>query len=501
MYTDHFGLNEMPFSAEPNPRFLVLMDEHREALATMVYAIEQQEGWALIVGEPGVGKTTLIMALLRELGDRVVSAVITNVKLAPLDFMNQIALELGLEGPFASKGPFLAALGQVLNQCREQGLKLLLVVDEAQDLSAEMVEELRLLGNLDTGSPRTLNILLVGQPELIRVLKRSASRALLQRLHRNYALKPLNPGATAEYARERLALAGANREIFEPDALAAVHEVTGGVPRLINAVCDDAMIQAYAADAAKVGRAHVMQAARENPALDLEAAGDETWPAAQPAVQTYREPEPAPVRQPDSPPPAPPSPPTPHPMPASEPEPATPKPPPAWRRRLGKLEGEQPKAPPVRQPGPEPKPRRPRQTALQEAAEALDEQTAAPAKRGLFSRFAASLSREAPGSLWKRALVLLAVLGLLWGGYLGVKQGYYWVKKRFLGGGEIQLFLPDETPLKRQNQKGELKTPLDWGPRLDSQAAAESGQGPTGGSIPAAPAPGKDGGQGGGNRG
>ena len=235
MYTEYFGLKEMPFAAEPNPRLLVLMEEHREALATMVYAIEQQEGWALIVGEPGVGKTTLIMALLRELGERVIPAVITNPTLTPLDFMNQVALELGLEGPFVSKGPFLSTLGQFINRCRLQGRKVLLVVDEAQDLSAEMVEELRLLGNLDASLPRVLNILLVGQPELVRVLKRSASRALLQRLHRNYALKPLNPTASAEYIRQRLTLAGSQREIFEPDALEAVHEMTGGVPRLINA--------------------------------------------------------------------------------------------------------------------------------------------------------------------------------------------------------------------------------------------------------------------------
>ncbi|MFH1060913.1 MAG: AAA family ATPase, partial [Pseudomonadota bacterium] len=310
MYTDHFGLNEMPFSAEPNPRFLVMMDEHREALATMVYAIEQQEGWALIVGEPGVGKTTLIMALLRELGEKVVSAVITNVKLSPLDFMNQIALELGLEGPFPSKGPFLAALGQVLNQCRVQELKLLLVVDEAQDLGAEMVEELRLLGNLDTGVPRTLNILLVGQPELIRVLKRSASRALLQRLHRNYALKPLTVTATADYINQRLKLAGAKRDIFDSDAMEAVFEVTGGVPRLVNAVCDDAMLQAYAADAEKVTRVHVLQAARENPALDLDAGVDQGYPEAPPAVERPR----------------PPAPPSPAPAPRPEPAPA-PRPP------------------------------------------------------------------------------------------------------------------------------------------------------------------------------
>ena len=460
MYTEYFGLKEMPFAAEPNPRLLVLMEEHREALATMVYAIEQQEGWALIVGEPGVGKTTLIMALLRELGERVNAAVITNPTLTPLDFLNQVALELGLEGPFASKGPFLATLGQFINRCRLQGRKVLLVVDEAQDLSAEMVEELRLLGNLDASSPRVLNILLVGQPELIRVLKRSASRALLQRLHRNYALKPLNATASAEYIRQRLTLAGSQREIFEPEALEAVHEMTGGVPRLINAVCDDALLLAYSSEVGKVNREMVIQASRDNPALDLDEGLDQVPPPpprpSPEAFQPASEPPDSAMETPAAP---------------------LPQPPAGAAPRLGKLR---------RQVKPAPEARQAAKASLDNLAIESELDEAAPAKRGIFSRFAASLSREAPGSLWKRFLVLCLLLGLVFGGYFGGKRAYHWVKARFFG--EIQLFrlseeLPDNPVAAPQERR------QDWGPlikgALDTPPAKPGGG--LGGPLPPAP--------------
>ncbi len=445
MYIEYFGLKEMPFAAEPNPRLLVLMEEHREALSTMVYAIEQQEGWALIVGEPGVGKTTLIMALLRELGERVNAAVITNPTLTPLDFMNQVALELGLAGPFASKGPFLAALGQFIDRCRLLDKKVLVVVDEAQDLSAEMIEELRLLGNLDTNSPRVLNILLVGQPELIRVLKRSASRALLQRLHRNYALKPLSNTATAEYIRQRLTLSGSQREIFSPDALEAVHEVTKGVPRLINAICDDALLLAYSGELGKVDRETVLQASRDNLALDLE----DDLPSEKPlAADTSASQNIG--RTPERIPPAPEP-------PASSDEAVSPprrRQPPRQPPRSGKLR---------HQDRPDPGPRPATRSSLENLAIEPDLDEGEPSRRGFFSRLAKSLSRHTPGSLWRRVLVLVVVCGLIFGGYYGGKRAYHWVKARFFG--EIQLFSLSEDPPESPEVNAKER-PQDWGPLL-----------------------------------
>lgn len=270
MYASHFNLKELPFVAEPDARFIVLSGDHHEALATMVYAIDQQEGWALLLGEPGMGKTTLVMALLRELRDRVIPAVITNPNLDVLDFYNMVALELGLEGPFASKGQFIMALGELMQTCRARGRVVLLVVDEAQSLSPDMLEELRLLGNLDDQAPRVLNIFLVGQPELLRLLKRPESRGLLQRLRRHHMVKPMTPKETAGYIRHRLTVAGGDKALFDARALATVYQLTRGVPRLVNSLCDDAMLLAYTRDMDGIDRQVVLDAARENQLVDYQ---------------------------------------------------------------------------------------------------------------------------------------------------------------------------------------------------------------------------------------
>ncbi|MFH1036314.1 MAG: AAA family ATPase [Pseudomonadota bacterium] len=469
MYNDFYGLKEKPFAAEPNPRFLVLMEEHQEALSTLVYAIDQQEGWALVVGEPGVGKTTLIIALLRELGERVLSAVVTNPKLVPLDFLNQLALELGLEGPFASKGPFLAALAQLINRCRREGKLILLVVDEAQDLSAEMLEELRLLGNLDNASPRVLNIFLVGQPEIIRVLKRAAARALMQRLHRSYALKPLTPKATALYVSQRLSLAGASGAIFNVEGLAGVYEVSRGVPRLINSVCDDALLLGMHQEQKTIGRELVRQAAADDPSLD--------WPPSEEFLRGVT-PPPLPEPQPHDAAPEPPA--------ERAPAPSTfraaalaaelaldtqtdsggqPQAPSPQRPEPGDETTIEPEDAPPPLPRPEPgmaPPRRPLPGAVRPGqARPL---VRPPAKRrGIFSRLAAGLSREAPGSLWKRVLFLLLLLALLGGGYFGVKKA--WPRIKFWVSGPT-IEIPDIVPEVAKSAPKAKEGPIDWGPTL-----------------------------------
>lgn len=489
MYNDFYGLKEKPFAAEPNPRFLVLMEEHQEALSTLVYAIDQQEGWGLVVGEPGVGKTTLIIALLRELGERVLSAVVTNPKLVPLDFLNQLALELGLEGPFASKGPFLAALAQLINRCRREGRLVLVVVDEAQDLSAEMLEELRLLGNLDNASPRVLNIFLVGQPEIIRVLKRAAARALMQRLHRSYALKPLTPQATAEYVRQRLSLAGAQREIFDAEGMAAVYEVSRGVPRLINSLCDDAMIIGLHQGQKTLGRQLVLQAAAEDPSLEWPPSEERLAGPASLAAALAPAPTPEPPSRP-APEPAPsrpaaassfraaalaaelaaePLPPgQPEPQPEPRPQPAAEAPEEAQPQAGPSPEASPPKRP---QPRPEPEdtpaPRRPPAAAPRPGRLAAERERAPirpPArKRGIFSRLASGFSREAPGSLGKRILFLLLLLALIAGGYFGVKKA--WPRVRgWVSGPSIEI--PDIAPEVTKSAPKAKEGPVDWGPTL-----------------------------------
>ncbi len=288
MYTKFFHMREMPFGLEPDSRFLVLAEEHKKALSTLVYAMREREGWALLLGEAGVGKTTLVMALLRKMGEAVIPAVITNPLLEPMDFFNLVALELGMEGPYESKGQFIIDLGQLINGCRQQNRVMLLVVDEAHSLTPRLLEELRLLGNLDGATPRVLNIFLVGQPKLLPLMKETGVRGLMQRLRRHYLLKPLSQKETAGYVRRRLEVAGGSPDIFDGGALQEVHYITGGTPRLINALCDEALLTAFSQAQRQVNRDLILQAAIQS--TDL------LWPQPEPEPpsETVRpEPEPS----------------------------------------------------------------------------------------------------------------------------------------------------------------------------------------------------------------
>lgn len=466
MYNEFFQLTEMPFAIEPNPRFIMLGEDHREALATLVYAIDQQEGWALLLGEAGVGKTTLIIALLRELKDRVMAAVITNPRLDVLDFFNVMALELGMEGPFRSKGQFLMALQQMIRRCRQEGKTLLLVIDEAHSLSSAMLEELRLLGNLDDSSPRVLNIFLVGQPELLQHLRQPEAKGLLQRLRRHYVLKPLDAKETAAYIRHRLEAAGGNPDIFDQEALGAVYEITKGTPRLVNSLCDDAMLLAFTHDTKHINNSLIMDSAKEDFTL--------TWPPtgeAKAKDQLAAETVPAPAEAGFPPPPS-----------SEEPvgEQAGPKKRisneasgaflPQQAEEHSREEVREPKISVEPQIPPEPAPARTRPSP------APRKKKAPSPKTGAASRFAASLSRNAPGSMWKRTLVLILLVTLALGGYIFVKRGGYNFLQRqwwgLMGTKSRSLFTPQEsTPGTKVAPKPRNNSGVkDWGPIVPAPA-------------------------------
>ena len=267
MYQEHYGLVRSPFEMTPDPTFLVLGDTHREGLATLVYAVRSRKGFVLLTGEVGTGKTTLLHALLSQLDREAASAFIFNPRVGPLDFFRMVFEELGIEERCETKAEYLLALNRFLIERLERDQPTLLIVDEAQNLSPEMLEEIRLLSNLETPSSKLLQIMLVGQPELVDLLARPELRQLRQRIVLRHRLRPFTEQEMCHYIDERLRLAGyTGKALFKNAALRELFRLTGGVPRLINALCDGALLLGYGRDLATLDADAIREVARD---LDL----------------------------------------------------------------------------------------------------------------------------------------------------------------------------------------------------------------------------------------
>jgi general secretion pathway protein A len=266
MYVSFFGLIEKPFSITPDPRYLYLSERHAEALAHLLYGINESGGFIQLTGEVGTGKTTVVRTLLSRVPQHADVAVILNPRLTPVEFLLTICEELGLgldEANRTSVKEMVDALNRRLLAAHSDGRRVIVIVDEAQNLSAEVLEQVRLLTNLETATQKLLQIILIGQPELRELLDRTDLRQLAQRITGRYHLNPLAKPETEQYVRHRLRVAGASGEIFTPTALAEVHRVSSGVPRVINVVCDRALLGAYTEDTKKVTPALVRRAAGE----------------------------------------------------------------------------------------------------------------------------------------------------------------------------------------------------------------------------------------------
>ena len=277
MYEDYYGFTEKPFSLTPDPKYLFKSASHASAFELLQYAVRRREGFVVITGDIGTGKTTLCRALLEQIDRKTFTALVLNPFVSEEDLLRLVLQEFGVvsreeikRGRLAgvSKQELIETLNEFLLSLQAIGAQALLIIDEAQNLPLQVLEQIRILSNLETEKEKLLQIVLVGQSNLKDLLRRPDLRQLDQRVSIRYDLKPLTAEETAAYVQHRLSVAGGGAAVtFAPKALARVHQFTGGIPRLINLLCDRALLTAYSAHATRVAAAAVASAAAS---LELE---------------------------------------------------------------------------------------------------------------------------------------------------------------------------------------------------------------------------------------
>jgi general secretion pathway protein A len=263
MYLEYYNLKEKPFQISTDPKFLWLGDKHKEAMSILKYGIIDNRGFLLLTGDVGTGKTTLINSLVSGLGNSTIVAVLPDPGLQHLDFYHFVAHAFKVEAKFKTKGEFLIAFGDFLNQAYDNDKRVLLIIDEAQRVTNKMLEEIRLLSNIEKQHTKLINIFFVGQNEFNELLIEPCNRALRQRITINYNIEPLSEKETGEYINFRLKVAGNPNSIFNPDAIREIITFSSGYPRLINIICDHALLTGYVKGAKQIDAKIIQECIKE----------------------------------------------------------------------------------------------------------------------------------------------------------------------------------------------------------------------------------------------
>ncbi len=265
MYKEYFGLKEDPFSIAPDPQFLYMSSRHREALAHLIYGMKADSGFVLLTGEVGTGKTTVCRCLLGQIPDKSEIAFILNPKLSVVELLATICDELGIGYPAGNQSVkvFIDQINLYLLKAHAEGKRTVLIIDEAQNLSIDVLEQIRLLTNLETDKRKLLQVVMLGQPELNHLLNQPELRQLSQRVTARYHLEPLSKHELQGYLSHRLAVAGVERPLFPEKTIGKLYSLTGGVPRLINLLCDRALLGAYVKEENIISPALLTEAASE----------------------------------------------------------------------------------------------------------------------------------------------------------------------------------------------------------------------------------------------
>ncbi|MBI5578303.1 MAG: AAA family ATPase [Deltaproteobacteria bacterium] len=248
MYLNYYELKSYPFRTNPDPGFLWFGEKHKEALSLLKYGILKRDGFLLLTGDVGTGKTSLVRYLLRIIDSSALVAIIQDANMPAIDLFNYLSEEFKMNSVFTSKAHFLIQFKKFLLRAYSEHKSIFIIIDEAQRLNHERLEEIRLLSNIELDDQKLINIFFIGQSEIEKILMDESNRAISQRINLSYHIQPLDELETAHYIAHRLKIAGAKRGIFTVSACREIFAISGGIPRLINSICDCALLSGFTKD-------------------------------------------------------------------------------------------------------------------------------------------------------------------------------------------------------------------------------------------------------------